>query len=66
MKVILVLVRYFTKKMAPTLYYMDLSPPSRSVLLTAAALGIELKLKNIDLFKKEQLNPEYIKVSVLK
>lgn len=48
--------------MAPTLYYMDVSPPVRSVFLTAAALGIELELKHVDLAKKEQFNPDYRKV----
>lgn len=48
----------------PVLYYMAYSPPCRSVLLTAAALGIDLELKQIDLFGREQLDPEFIKVSV--
>lgn len=52
--------------MAPVLYTQDISPPARSVLLTAAALGVELELKTIDLFKKDQLNPEYRKVSLIK
>lgn len=42
---------------------MDISPPVRSVYLTAAALGIELELKIIDLFKQEQKKPEFRKVS---
>lgn len=46
-----------------TLYMTPISPPARSVLLTAAALGIELENKILDLANKEQLKPEYLKVS---
>lgn len=46
----------------PILYYIDASPPSRSVLLTAAAIGLELDLKVVDLMNGEQLTPEFIKV----
>lgn len=49
--------------MAPVLYIQDFSPPARNVLLTAAALGVDLELRTIDLFKKEQLSPEFKKVS---
>lgn len=55
---------FFFSPMAPTLYTMDLSPPARGVLLTAAALGVELNQKIIDLGKKEQRSPEYIQVCV--
>ena len=46
----------------PTLYYNVISPPCRSVLLTAAALGIELELKEINLVAGEHLTAEFIKV----
>ena len=46
------------------LYYAELSPPSRSVLLTAKILGVELELKNVNLLQKEQLQPDFIKVSL--
>lgn len=46
----------------PILYYIDLSPPSRSVLLTAAAIGVELELRVIDLLGGEHLKPEFVKV----
>ena len=48
----------------PTLYYMLESPPCRTVLATARLLGIELDLKTLDLSKKEQFNPDYLKVSL--
>lgn len=51
--------------MAPVLYTQDLSPPSRSVLLAAAALGVDLERRTIDLLKKDQLSPEYRKVNVV-
>lgn len=44
------------------LYYHTASPPARAVLLTAAALGVELELKEVDLLTRSQLKPEYIKV----
>lgn len=47
-----------------TLYYTILSPPSRTILLVAKAIGIELELKNIDLQKGEHLTPEFLKVKV--
>lgn len=46
----------------PTLYYATLSPPSRSVLLTANLIGIELNLKKVDLLALEHLKPEFVKV----
>jgi len=47
----------------PVLYYIDLSPPSRSVLLTAAAIGVELELKVVDLLAGEHLTPEFLKMN---
>lgn len=47
------------------LYYLSLSPPVRSVLLTAKALGIELELRNLNLLEGEHLKPEFTKVSQL-
>lgn len=46
----------------PILYYHILSPPARAVLLTAAAMGIDLELKEVNLIDKENLSPEFIKV----
>lgn len=43
-------------------YYTPGSPPCRSVLLTAKALGLELNLKTLDLHHGEHMKPEFIKV----
>lgn len=47
------------------LYYLSLSPPVRSVLLTAKALGIELELRNLNLLEGEHLKSEFTKVCKL-
>lgn len=39
------------------------SPPCRAVLLTAAAIGLELEHKIINYLNAEQKSPEYIKVN---
>lgn len=44
------------------LYYRTLSPPSRAVLLTAKAIGLNLELKDVNVLKGEHLTPEYRKV----
>ncbi|XP_060880751.1 glutathione S-transferase 1-1-like [Metopolophium dirhodum] len=45
------------------LYYTPGSPPCRSVLLTAKALGLELNLKTVDLFNNEHMKPEFLKLN---
>ncbi|XP_036330481.1 glutathione S-transferase 1 isoform X1 [Rhagoletis pomonella] len=51
-------------KMAkPVLYYATLSPPSRAVLLTSNAVGVELELRPINLLKGEHLTTEFIKIN---
>ncbi|XP_030378077.1 glutathione S-transferase 1 [Scaptodrosophila lebanonensis] len=47
----------------PVLYYATLSPPSRAVLLTAKAIGLELELRSINLLKGEHLTPEFVKLN---
>lgn len=47
------------------LYHFPASAPSRGALLTIKALGIDADVQIIDLFKKEQLNPDFVKVDVL-
>lgn len=47
-------------------YYTPGSPPCRSVLLTAKALGLELNLKTLDLHHGEHLKPEFVKVNFRK
>lgn len=49
----------------PILYYMTVSPPSRAVLMVAAALDIELELKTINLLAMEHLTPEYLSVTII-
>lgn len=47
----------------PVLYMHITSPPCRAVLLTAAAIGLELEHKIINYFNAEQKSSEYMKVS---
>lgn len=49
--------------MAIDLYYTPLSPPCRSVMMTASALGVRLNLKPINLIAGEHLTPEYLKIN---
>lgn len=44
-------------------YYTISSPPCRSVLLLAKTLGLELNMKKIDLLKREQHTPEFLKIN---
>lgn len=48
--------------MAPKLYLVEMSPPVRSVLITAAAIGLELEKQEIDISKEEHLKPEFLEV----
>jgi hypothetical protein len=48
--------------MAPTLYLFAVSPAVRAVQITAQAIGLELKLKEVDFSKGEHLQPGYLKV----
>ncbi|XP_029341096.1 glutathione S-transferase 3-like [Acyrthosiphon pisum] len=43
------------------LYYTPGSPPCRSVLLTAKALGLEFNLIFMDLFKNDHMTPGFVK-----
>ncbi|XP_069700043.1 glutathione S-transferase 1-1-like [Periplaneta americana] len=45
------------------LYYMPLSAPCRSVMMAASALGVELNLKFLDLFKGEHMKPDFLKLT---
>lgn len=44
------------------LYQIPGSAPCRTVRLAAAALGVDLNLKIVDLMAGEQLKPEFLKV----
>lgn len=45
------------------LYYMPLSAPCRSCMLTAKAVGVELNLKLLDLMAGEQMKPEFVAIN---
>lgn len=49
--------------MTVTLYSMAISPPARSVILTAKLIGVPLDIHDVNLLKKEQLSEEYQKVN---
>ncbi|XP_015522786.2 uncharacterized protein LOC107226476 [Neodiprion lecontei] len=50
-------------EMTIDLYYVPGSAPCRAVLLTAAAVGVELNKKMTDLMKGEHLKPEFLKMN---
>lgn len=52
----------FHFRILPKLYYNILSPPSRVVLLVANILKIRLELIEIDIAKKQQMDPAFIQV----
>ncbi|XP_069700044.1 glutathione S-transferase D1-like [Periplaneta americana] len=45
------------------LYYTPVSPPCRSIVMAASALGVELNLKYLDLYKGEHQTPEFLKLT---
>lgn len=45
------------------LYYHALSPPCRSVMLTAKAVGVDLNLKKIDVLSGENKTPEFLAIN---
>ncbi|KAG0727084.1 Glutathione S-transferase D7 [Chionoecetes opilio] len=49
--------------MAPTLYSFLLSPYSRSVLVTAEALDLQLDVRTIDLMQGDQKKPEFVAIN---
>ncbi|XP_041780364.1 glutathione S-transferase E14-like isoform X2 [Anopheles merus] len=56
-----------TTSPAMILYYDEVSPPVRGVLLAIAALGVKdrIKLEYIDLFKGGHLSSDYLKINPL-
>nr|QST14951.1 GSTd protein [Diaphanosoma celebensis] len=47
----------------PDLYYMALSAPCRSVMMTAKAIGLPLNLKPLNLLAGEQNRPEFVRMN---
>lgn len=47
----------------PVLYYAPRSPPCRAVMLTAAALGLELNLRLVNVKAGEHMTPEFLKLN---
>ncbi|XP_071107741.1 glutathione S-transferase 1-like [Haliotis cracherodii] len=45
------------------LYHFPGSPPCRSVLMTAKALGVPLELKPLSSLNKDHLSPEFLKIN---
>jgi len=55
--------RQFSNVPRPIVYYTDVSPPSRAVRLTAAAIGLDVDIRNIDLLAGDHLTEEYRKIN---
>lgn len=49
--------------MVLTLYRTPISPPTRAALLTIRSLGLEVELRNVDLFTGEHLTPEFLHIN---
>lgn len=47
--------------MSVVVYGVDLSPPVRSVLLTAKAIGLDVKLQSVNVLEGEHKTEEYLK-----
>ncbi|XP_049836302.1 glutathione S-transferase D7-like [Schistocerca gregaria] len=45
------------------LYHFPLSPPCRTALCTAKALGLDVNIKIVNLFAKEQFSEDYVKMN---
>ncbi|KAK8752995.1 hypothetical protein OTU49_001898, partial [Cherax quadricarinatus] len=50
-------------KITMDFYYMPISAPCRSGMLTAKAVGVELNLKHLDLFSGEHMKPEFLAIN---
>lgn len=49
--------------MGVTLYHFPPSAPSRSALLVAKAVGVDVDLQIVNLFAKEQLQENFVKIN---
>lgn len=54
-------LKTFVNKSVPTLYMTELSPPVRSVLMTAYIIGLPLYRKEVNLISGEQRTAAYLK-----
>lgn len=45
------------------LYHFPVSGPSRGALLAARAIGVPIQIEIVDLFKKEHLNDNFLKLN---
>lgn len=48
---------------APTLYYIQLSPGCRYVLLLSKMLDLELDLRILNIMQGEQMKPEFVEMN---
>lgn len=58
-------VRKMSKKLPITLYHNCVSPPSRMALLAIRNMGLEIEIRNLDIYKGEQNTLEFLKVNPL-
>nr|KAF7427469.1 hypothetical protein H0235_007163 [Vespula pensylvanica] len=56
-------LKTFVNKSVPTLYMTELSPPVRSVLMTAYIIGLPLYKKEVNLISGEQRTAAYLKMN---
>jgi Glutathione S-transferase, N-terminal domain len=54
-----------SKKLPIILYHNCVSPPSRMALLAVRNMGLEIEVRNLDIYKGEQNTLEYLKVNPL-
>lgn len=54
-----------SRKLPMILYHNCYSPPSRMALLAIRNLGLDIEVKNIDIYKGEQNTPDYLKINPL-
>ena len=51
--------------MSAVLYHNCVSPPSRMVLLAVRNMGLDIEIKNVDIYKGEQNTLEFLKINPL-
>lgn len=53
------------ENMSAVLFHNCVSPPSRLALLVIRNLGLDVQIKNIDIYKGEQNTPAYLRINPL-